>query len=228
MARRMLAIALGALSCFTDPPSLDDDDGTTGGACAVGSEGCFCTDGGSCDAGLECIEPAGVCIAIGCTPGTALCECAQELCENGYECVQNFCAPQGGGTVTLGTSDSDDVGGTGSPSTSHGPATDTSVDTASGPPDTGSNEVSTDPTTDSMGSTTGTPPTCAECLGDVRLAECNPEWVKCNGCLLVYDCFEMGMSPKECCVDPMPLDWQAFGLCADDYCAASCGSVSCL
>ncbi len=227
MARSTLAIALGALSCFTDPPSVVDDGGTTGGDCAVGSEGCFCTDGGSCDAGLECIAPAGVCIAIGCTPGAALCECAaQEFCEDGYECVQNFCAPQGGGTVTHGTTDSDDAAGTGSPSTSNGPSTDTSMDTTSGPADTGSNEVSTDPT---MGSTTDAPATCGECLDDIRLDECNPEWVKCSGCLPLYDCFDLGNPSEECCEMSIPLMWQAFASCADGYCSASCGgAVSCI
>ena len=58
--------------------------------CPVGAEGCDCTNGGTCDAGLTC--EAGRCMAETCPPGRLDCPCTEgNACDDGLECVAESC-----------------------------------------------------------------------------------------------------------------------------------------
>jgi hypothetical protein len=205
VVRSWPVLASGA--CFSEAPPLADETTTGGETCAIGSEGCFCTDGDGCDAGLECLLPVGVCVAEGCTPGTGLCECADGSCADGYECVQNFCTPVGGGSIS--TTDPSDGGASVGSTTA----------TTSEPADTGGTTVATDSASDS---TTSSSMACADCRLEAQASECNPEWMACSACDLLWMCFAIGGS-DECC-DGMiaSLAWQMLATCVDAACAAVC------
>lgn len=216
------AVALGTSACFSDAPPIAG--GTTTGAaeCAIGSEGCFCTDGGGCDAGLECLLPAGACVAEGCTPGAGLCECADDVCVDGYECVENFCAPMGTDSDSMGSATMPTSSMITGPSTSDASDTQTTVDT------TAAAEATSDPTAGSTGST-GEPETCAECLEQARSGACSDEWAACTTCDTMFGCF-VGKQ-DDCCPGkglPVSFDWQSFAACADMHCMALCGTLVCV
>src|SRR5262249_47933192 len=68
---------------------------TTSG-CAVGTEGCPCTQGGSCDPALACLS--NVCVDPGplCPAGSQNCPCTRAMtCEAGLVCDANHCVPAG-------------------------------------------------------------------------------------------------------------------------------------
>ena len=73
-----------------------EDPGEAGSAdngCPVGSEGCPCTDGGTCDPGLAC--DSGVC--TDCPIGSEGCECtAGGSCDPGLICDAGLCSPASG------------------------------------------------------------------------------------------------------------------------------------
>lgn len=71
----------------TAVPETGDDD--PGAGCGVGSEGCPCTAGGSCDPGFVC--DANVCIPDPCPLGTEGCPCtADGACNPGFFCNTNI------------------------------------------------------------------------------------------------------------------------------------------
>ncbi len=70
----------------------------SGADCAIGSVGCPCTVGGSCDPGLACI--AGNCMMIDCPVGSMGCPCTDGgACDAGLTCDGAICTD---GTATSG------------------------------------------------------------------------------------------------------------------------------
>ena len=229
--RRVWLVALFAGACFSEAPPLAGEGTTTGGeVCAIGSEGCFCTEGNGCDAGLECLLPVGVCVAEGCTLGAGLCGCDQGACAEGYKCVEDFCAPEGSATISdtgsVETSAPDDTGASADPSG----ATTMDPETGAVTTETSASEDSGDPTLETS-STTFEPATCGECIEHARDNACKTNWNNCTGCADLYDCFAVDMGGASCCPpkgEPQPINWQAFGICVDGECMELCGSISCL
>jgi hypothetical protein len=68
-------------------------DGTTGGGtdpCPVGSEGCRCAAGSTCDFGLACLSM--ICVDPGphCPVGSEGCPCTRSgTCDTGLQCLAN-------------------------------------------------------------------------------------------------------------------------------------------
>jgi hypothetical protein len=63
--------ALGLTACVggESGDGMTDEGEGANNACSVGSEGCPCTGGGSCDSGLSCLS--GVCVDTGTGPGSS-------------------------------------------------------------------------------------------------------------------------------------------------------------
>jgi hypothetical protein len=73
----------------TDAPTSTGDEPTTGIPCLVGSVGCECTLGGTCDDGLTCER--GFCVAL-CNVGAEGCPCtAGGACDSGLACEVGTC-----------------------------------------------------------------------------------------------------------------------------------------
>ena len=58
LLRTLVCLPLLGLSCGDDTSTASTNtSGTeTGDSCPIGAEGCPCTDGGACDAGLVCLS----------------------------------------------------------------------------------------------------------------------------------------------------------------------------
>ncbi len=94
----VLILAAGCNEPSSDEGDAGDDTTETGEECPVGSEGCPCTGGGGCDAGLACSaelvcepEPA-------CPIGSDGCPCTEGgSCDEGFSCIDD-----GSGSMVCG------------------------------------------------------------------------------------------------------------------------------
>jgi hypothetical protein len=209
-------VAIAALTgCFQDTPT-GGSGGTTGGECPIGSRGCACTGGGGCDVALKCLAEAGICIDVDCTPGDGMCSCDAGACENGFECIDDYCRPIGGtSTPITDTSETLPHETMGTTEFTSGMVTDFSE---VGPPETfGTMEAGT-----FMTSTSG--PTCMDCLTDAREMDCFSQYEACDDdCDAIFECF--GTPQIDCCgMHSPPSTWNDFATCAAP-CTSICGVV---
>jgi hypothetical protein len=237
MLRRGLLFAIAVVAaCFSESSLSEGGSGSGGDDCAVGSEGCACTVGDSCDGDLECLQPASVCVQPGCTPGAGLCSCDEGTCESTYVCTQNFCAPMDGSEGSSGTTMSS---GSSDPSTTQFLTTSSAeegssgsvADDTSGP---GSSESSAGSVSSvsSESSTTGAAQTCHECLNDAQLGMCSDEYGACPTCegLLWMCVIGQESTFAECCArfeGALPAGWNTFAGCVDTACSDICDPLTC-
>ncbi|MFO0634611.1 MAG: hypothetical protein U0168_17345 [Nannocystaceae bacterium] len=72
--------------------SGDSTAADTTAGCTPGAEGCACTPGGSCDAGLSCLSMICVDAGMNCPVGTEGCDCTEGgTCDPGLACVSQTC-----------------------------------------------------------------------------------------------------------------------------------------
>jgi hypothetical protein len=209
-------VAIAALTgCFQDTPT-GGGEGTTGGDCPIGSRGCACTGGGGCDVGLECLAEAGICIDVGCTPGDGMCSCDAGACEDGFECVDDYCRPPGG-TSTPSTDPSETFPHETMGTTDFTSGTMTDFSEVSPPETFGTMESGTFGT-----GTAGQ--TCLGCLEAAREMDCFGQYEGCGGeCEDIFDCF--GTQEIDCCGSfPPPPAWSDFATCAGPTCTSVCGT----
>jgi hypothetical protein len=96
-----LGAALPAAGCFitteseeftdTEPNNATSSDPATPGPCEIGAPGCPCTNSGTCDPGLQCVENTSIgaswCLLPDCT-GSLGCECTSGgTCDAGLLCA---------------------------------------------------------------------------------------------------------------------------------------------
>ena len=81
------------VGCKADPGSVVPTEPEPATDCAIGSEGCVCTDGGSCDAGMVC-NGAQICEVPACPVGSLDCPCTDGgTCDGGLTCHEEACLP---------------------------------------------------------------------------------------------------------------------------------------
>lgn len=91
-------LSLGSVACFlsTEGDGYDDyETYGTDGSCEVGTEGCDCTTGGSCNPGYKCDNNQNICFLDVCPVGTEGCECtpagACDPIPEGLLCLSEVC-----------------------------------------------------------------------------------------------------------------------------------------
>jgi hypothetical protein len=102
------ALATPAVGCFItadgeryeDTYGNDSDGGNGGhvpcGSGDVGSEGCACTSGGSCNPTFQCNTNLNICISDACPVGTETCFCTpMGACDPNLVCLSDFCVDPG-------------------------------------------------------------------------------------------------------------------------------------
>lgn len=203
---RVLALlaALGC-ACFSDPPPVEES-GSTGAGCSVGANMCPCTDGGACDAGLQCHGPLQLCYDPGCTPGTDGCTCDGDECSEGLRCNEGLCETREDPTASGPTSAADSTAG--DPSTSGADST-----TLASEVDSGTDTDLVDP--------------CRTCLAGQATA-CAPQYAACSmsfECMTLSMCIMGGTDAGACCnVSEADADWDMFVDCALEACGDECSS----
>lgn len=222
--RRVLAGWLWLAGCFADAPDVAEGGSTTGPPpCPVGSSGCPCTGGGSCDAPLECHTQSQLCFDPQCDLGAAQCPCSDGSCFSGLLCIDGFCQPEPASeTGAMETTP-------GETTTTPGESTSTGLaSTTIEPQDTGTTGQSeTDPTL-AEDSTTGMPQTCLECLDEVVYDQCVEQGEACfddGDCFAILGCALTGDTPiMDCCATAAAetLAWNALVECAQIVCVPSC------
>jgi hypothetical protein len=95
-------MSLGSVACFlsTEGDGYDYETyGTDGGDCEIGSEGCSCTMGGSCNPGFKCDNNQNICFLDVCPVGTEGCACtpagACDPIPEGLTCASDICVNLG-------------------------------------------------------------------------------------------------------------------------------------
>lgn len=221
-----LGIALGwTAGCFADPPGLENGSTTGAPKCPVGSSGCPCTGGGTCDGSLECHRPSGLCFDPECTLGSENCPCADGLCLQGLLCVDDYCATPSSGTTGVVDSGVE----TGSPGTTGILPMTGDVDSAGPASLTDSAEVGTITDATTTAETGGI--TCDECTTLAQNSTCAAQYSACKeveGCSMHADCVLSGESPTSCCdVHGSVATWADFAMCVDATCGGVCGMLQC-
>jgi hypothetical protein len=215
-------------ACFAEAPDLAD--GTTGGRdCPIGSKGCPCTNGGACDAPLECHQQSQNCYDPDCDAGSKDCPCADGLCLGDLQCIDGYCVEASSGstggvsTTSTMTSDASD--------TTTGTYTTTVADTTV----SGSSTEATMTTTVGSSSTvsttveTGSPPPCEECLL-MQSYPCATTYGACMNtpeCAMGLDCIEQGNAAATCCavIGNAASMWNAWVSCAEAQCTTECEGI---
>jgi hypothetical protein len=94
--------SMGLAGCFitAEGERYEDAVGSTGQSeCVdneIGSEGCPCTMGGSCNPGFFCNTNLQICISDTCPVGTEKCHCTPGgQCDPGLQCLSDFCVDPG-------------------------------------------------------------------------------------------------------------------------------------
>lgn len=213
--------------CFADPPGIAGSETTGAPACPVGSSGCPCTGGGTCDGMLECHAPSGLCFDPDCDRGSENCPCADGLCLQGLVCTDGYCAAPMAGTT--GTVD----GGT---------QTGASTGTTGVLPMTMSGELDSDPTLLTESAELGTisdtttlgepdPMACAGCVQLATEAACGPTVTTCKGddnCNMHADCVLLNGTGEACCSQYGPNSkWDPVATCFEAACSAVCDHLTC-
>lgn len=92
-------MSLGSVACFlsTEGDGYDYETyGSDGGDCEIGSEGCSCTMGGSCNPGFKCDNNQNICFLDVCPVGTEGCECTpMGSCDPELVCLSKICVDPG-------------------------------------------------------------------------------------------------------------------------------------
>ena len=217
-----LGIALGwTAGCFSDPPGIENGSTTGTPTCPVGSSGCPCTGGGTCDGSLECHRASGLCFDPECTLGSENCPCADGLCLQGLLCVDDYCAAP--------SSDTTGVAETGSPGTTGVQPMTGEVDTAGPTTLTDSADVSTLTETTTLAETGGL--TCSDCTSIAQNSTCAADNTACKNddpCSQHLDCVLGGQTPDACCKTwGSTQAWVDLAACIDTTCEPVCGSWQC-
>lgn len=82
------------LACGSPTPTAIPQPTPLPTDCAIGSEDCVCTEGGSCDGDLECVE--GICVMPACPVGSLDCPCTDGgTCDGDLVCLStDLCGPE--------------------------------------------------------------------------------------------------------------------------------------